>query len=428
VFRLNDWATKNGPLRHAALHAGRIWRRVALLAVAVGVLLAVYWPAQAAMELLFFRAESTETAVLLSWATIREINVEGYIILCKRENEPESAYHQIGTRMAKGGPDQPAAYTFDVTQGVYYGEQYCFRLEEVTTDGLPGEKHDICGFGPGVTPTPVTAPLSATGTITPVIVTPPPDFTPPPTLITPVVPGFTEGTPTPVGQSPLETPTPEFMETDEFLDDSSTIAGTGKGGEMTPTQAFSPLETSTFTATLSAAQATETAAQAVSPLAVPPAAESEFAGDPSAMPTDVPTETPTATLTPALTDTPDAIAETATAAAAGSMPGAGEGGIGSSTEATPTQMYVVVTATPTPEAVAAAPALTPLPTATPTPDIGLLGVLTPTAQNMMIMLLCLIFLSATGLGTLGLVTAVLYFRSQAQRRVGADEFSSRRRF
>jgi hypothetical protein len=380
------------------------------LAIAVGILVASYGSAQAAIELLFFTAESTNTSVLLSWATAREINVQGYKILCKRQDEPESAYHVIGTRIAQGGPDQAASYSFDVTSGVYYGEQYCFRLEEETTDGLPGEKLDICGFGPGVTPTPAVGEgvFGADLTLTPIVVTPIPGFSPAPTLITPTIPGFPGDTPTPIGQSPLEA----------------------------PTQPFSPLETPDVTATILAAAAfaatpTWTPMQPASPLGSVPVDAASVALDMTATalaaPTQTPTETPTET--PTFTPTPSATlaspTETATVLAQGAPP-AGDGGM--TADGAPTPMYIVVTATPTEEAVAIAPSMTPLPTTTPTPDMGLLSVLTPSAQNMMIMLLCLIFLSATGLGTLGLVTAILYFRSQAQRSVGADEFTPRRRF
>ena len=411
MLRLKARFPKSRSLLHSALRTGRGWRRVALVVLAAGVLLVTYWSAQAAFELLFFRAESTETAVLLSWATAREINVQGYKILCKRQTEPESAYHVIGTRMATGGPDQGAAYTFDVTTDVNYGEQYCFRLEEETTDGLPGEKFDICGYGPGVTPTPAATvtPLTSETFLTPIVVTPLPNSSPAPTLITPTISGLPGDTPTPIGQSVLET----------------------------PTQPFSPLETPGATATLFGEEAFDTATppftptQPGSPLGNPPAGAAGFSegaeGTPAFTPTSTaassPVEAPTSTATPTPTPSPTLAAptETATLVASGA-----DGGIGQSADATPTQMYIVVTATLTPEAMAAAPSLTPLPTATPTPDMGLLSVLTPSAQNMMIMLLCLIFLSATGLGTLGLLTTILYFRSQSQRRSGADDFSRRR--
>ncbi len=61
-------------------------------------------------------------------------------------------------------------------------------------------------------------------------------------------------------------------------------------------------------------------------------------------------------------------------------------------------------------------------------NLGLLGSLKPTTQNLMVMMLCLIFLSATGLGTLGLVTTIVFLRSQAQRTRYYDELTRHRRF
>ena len=61
------------------------------------------------------------------------------------------------------------------------------------------------------------------------------------------------------------------------------------------------------------------------------------------------------------------------------------------------------------------PTFTPWPTATPAPTFSFASLLVPSTQNMMVLLLCLIFLSASGLGVLGLITSVLYMRSQARR-------------
>ncbi len=359
MFRIGDFLTKS--ITHLRLRdcAGVLWRRAALVVIAVAVLLATYWPAQAAMELMFFRAESTDSSVLLSWATAREIDVEGFIILCKLASEPESAYHFIGQRAAMGGPEQPAEYSFAVTEDVYYGEQYCFRLEEVTTNDEPGEKRDICGYGPGVTPTPDVGgvPVGAVGALTPIVVTPLPGQSPAPTLITP---GPTP-TWTPIGQSPLETPT---------LDPFATA---------TATQPISPL---------GAAGVTETLTPTVTPTVTPIATASPTTTQPTS-PQDTPTMPPTATLIAATGGGDGLLAEQPSAAAGALAGGAGP---------TPTPMFIVVTATPTTMAVAAAPSLTPLPTATAAPDLGLLSVVSPTAQNMMVMMLCLIFLERDGSG------------------------------
>jgi hypothetical protein len=98
-------------------------------------------------------------------------------------------------------------------------------------------------------------------------------------------------------------------------------------------------------------------------------------------------------------------------------------------EATPTPLYVVVTATPTPlDALAVLPpTLTPWPTVVPTTSFSLDSLLVPNTQNLMVGLLCLIFLSASGLGALGLVTSVLYMRSQTRRdRLPGPTYERRR--
>ena len=389
VFRIGDFLTKS--ITHLRLRdcAGILWRRTALVVIAVAVLLATYWPAQAAMELMFFRGGVDGLLRVAELGHGAVIDVEGFIILCKLASEPESAYHFIGQRAAMGGPEQPAEYSFAVTEDVYYGEQYCFRLEEVTTNDEPGEKRDICGYGPGVTPTPDVGgvPVGAVGALTPIVVTPLPGQSPAPTLITP---GPTP-TWTPIGQSPLETPTLDPFATATATQPISPLGAAGVTETLTPTE--TPTVTSIATASPTTTQPTS--------------------------PQDTPTTPPTATLI-AVTGGGDGLLAEQPSAAAGAL----AGGAGP----TPTPMFIVVTATPTTMAVAAAPSLTPLPTATAAPDLGLLSVVSPTAQNMMIMMLCLIFLSATGLGTLGLVTTILYFRSQSQRGTDGYEYPDRRRF
>jgi hypothetical protein len=98
-------------------------------------------------------------------------------------------------------------------------------------------------------------------------------------------------------------------------------------------------------------------------------------------------------------------------------------------EATATPLYVVVTATPTPQpAVVIAPTFTPWPTAVPTQAFAFSNLLVPSTQNLMVGLLCLIFISASGLGALGLVTSVLYMRSQTRRDQLPGPSYERRRY
>jgi hypothetical protein len=80
---------------------------------------------------------------------------------------------------------------------------------------------------------------------------------------------------------------------------------------------------------------------------------------------------------------------------------------------TPTPPYVVMTATPLTPATKAPATFTPLPMATPTsPGAGLVNFMAPTTQNLTLMLLCLTFFTASGLGILGLITSAIYMRSR----------------
>ena len=100
--------------------------------------------------------------------------------------------------------------------------------------------------------------------------------------------------------------------------------------------------------------------------------------------------------------------------------------------ATPTAAYVVVTATPTEAPVALAPVYTPLATATPLPaGVQLASSLQPggqnLTQNLMVMLLCLTFTGATGIGIIGLITSVMFMRARTSQRDFYERTSIRRR-
>lgn len=89
--------------------------------------------------------------------------------------------------------------------------------------------------------------------------------------------------------------------------------------------------------------------------------------------------------------------------------------------------YIIVTAAPTEPPVALA-ALTPLPTVTPTPPaFQLVNAVAPTTQNLMILLLCLTFAGASGIGILGLITSVMFMRARAAQRDFYDRYSPPRR-
>jgi hypothetical protein len=107
--------------------------------------------------------------------------------------------------------------------------------------------------------------------------------------------------------------------------------------------------------------------------------------------------------------------------AAGANPGDPLAGMQLVQPMTPTAAYVIVTATPTPPPVALGPVLTPLPTVTPPPaGMQFATALAPSgqnlAQNLMVMLLCLTFAGASGIGILGLITSVMFMRARSSQR------------
>lgn len=83
-----------------------------------------------------------------------------------------------------------------------------------------------------------------------------------------------------------------------------------------------------------------------------------------------------------------------------------------------TNGYIVVTYTPTPPSLLLYPYFTPVPTATP--DIasiwGLDRRLAFSNENLIAMMLCFTFATASGFGLLGLITSLLYMRSRKRNR------------
>jgi hypothetical protein len=410
---------------------------VAALVIALSLMATVAQSVWAAIELAYYRAASTNNAVFLEWATVRELDIRGFEILCKPADAPDTAYHPIGSRIALGSATSGATYNFDVTSGLLPGERYCFRLREITEPGIPGEAFDLCGYGLGLTPPPtpipmVTVEVSIPVTLTPTIVavTPVPGLevptlaptvdpfaSPAPTIdpfaaATPTVDPFAVPTGTPtltptptatqfVSQLPTPTTTPQAS-----LPGDSVIAGIDPNSmaasQFPATQ--SPLEEPTPTVT-----PTETATQ---------------------LPTETPTETPTATAT-LTTSVPVSVSQSGEPVAIdpNAVPVIPDSATGNEAEATATPLYVVVTATPTPlPALVVAPTFTPWPTAVPTAEFALSNLLVPNTQNLMVGLLCLIFVSASGLGALGLVTSVLYMRSQTRRERLPGPVYDRRRY
>ena len=116
----------------------------------------VIWaqPLLAAVEFNYFNIISSPAGVMLEWSTASESNVSGFDVLCKRDDEPDTAFHTIGYVPAKGGLGAGALYNFPVT-ALEPGVPYCFRLVELTKDGSAGEVLRLLAI-PLLIPAPLT--------------------------------------------------------------------------------------------------------------------------------------------------------------------------------------------------------------------------------------------------------------------------------
>jgi hypothetical protein len=397
-----------------------------LVPLALGILFACVQPAMAAVQLNFFNVIAFPSSVTLEWSTSSEVNLAGFDIQCKQANEPDTAFHAIGFARAQGGPNVGALYSFPVTSGVVPGVSYCFRLKEITTDGSAGEVFDRCGYGPMVTPTPG---LGAIPVFTPVPVPVDAFGNPIPPTPTPVVVA-TDAFGNPVQQFP------QAVATDAFgnpIQQVPQAVATDAFGNPIPFNPISPLATP-----FPAPVATDAFGNPIQQ--VPPAVATDAFGNP--IPTPIPQPAPFDPNSPLPTPDPFAAASSAALDAYGNplpdpMANEAQASLDTAPEyaqpATPTVAYVIVTATPTQVPVALAPVLTPLPTATPVPaGVQLASSLQPggqnLTQNLMIMLLCLTFTGATGIGIIGLITSVMFMRARSSQRDFYERTSIRRRY
>ncbi len=459
-----------------------------LAPLAAVILFACVQTALAAVQLNFFNVIAFPTSVMLEWSTAGEVNLAGFDIQCKQANEPDTAYHEIGFQPAKGGPDVGALYDFPVTSGLVPGNSYCFRLKEITTDGSPGEVFDRCGYGPMVTPTPgfgaipvfTPVPVQTDAFGNPIVPTPTPQipvvatdaFGNPITQIPGAVPTDAFGNPippTPVNPtSPLAPP--QAVATDAF------------GNPLPPTPAPQAVATDAFGNPLPQRRCRKPSPRTPSATHCRPL-QCHRRWRPMRLAIRCPQRrcrkpsprTPSATryqqpvlsarcrppawllprhMTPMATRLPrrsrpqpwrptcTAIQSTLSATrclhrAAHRWlkihsPRSQQPAPEYVQPATPTPAYVVVTATPTEAPVALAPVYTPLPTATPLPaGVQLASSLQPSGQNLtqnlMIMLLCLTFTGATGIGIIGLITSVMFMRARSSQRDFYERTSVRRR-
>lgn len=438
-FRRTGWDSPHSMQTATDRPARPVWARVlrwllpvGALLVALGIAGGFFAPAVwGAVDILYFNAVSSSSAVLLEWSTAGEYNVAGFEVQCKLANEPAAAYHRIAFLNSKGGPGQEVAYDYLVTQ-LSPGTAYCFRLKEITTDDEPGETRELCGYGLSMTPTPAL-PITPTAPLTPTVVLFP-TATPWPGQPT-ATPFPGQPTPTPTiffqqQQSPLPTidPNQQFLPTIDPLALTATAFYVLNQPSATPTIDF--FATATPFPTPLGADPNAMAAAGLDPNFNPELAAAQQFPAQQVTPVTDPAFQPQSPLAQPAVD-PNLPSGDAAGAGMGTGPfdpaTIPPGEPGAVATPTPTSLYVVVTAQPT-EVVQAAPlVVTPWPTATPAAGLQLAGLMQPTAQNLTVMLLCFIFLSASGLGALGLLTSILYMRSRSRREEESLRLRAQRR-
>ena len=338
--------------------------------LAVTVVAVTAWSVRAAVVLDFFDVLVSADEVLLEWSTLAEFNIEGFNIYCKEADEPPAAYHIIGTEVAQGSTDVGYFYSFAVTQ-LEPGKAYCFRIEEVPTDGTAPEQFDRCGFGFNITPTPTPVILPGAGV---------------------------------VDNSPLQTPPAESLNQ----------TGSVPPADATATPPTFDTQPAQPTATPIAGSPLGNAAPPVPPDANA-AANNAAANNAGQSPLGAASGT---TMIP-----PDG-------SGAQSQNAAPPGADAALAQVPPTPLYIVLTATPTSPVAAAeavAPTLTPLPTATPGSATLLAALREVNAENILLATLCLVFVGGSGLGILGITSLGLYLRARSDNR-RASELPSNRRY
>lgn len=468
----------HNPLSHNPLRYRHLKLAISIAAIIITTI--SVWPVSAAVELNYFSVVPSSRAILLEWSTAKEYNLIAFQLMCKQVGQRDDAYHPIVTKSVKGNAQEGATYDHLVTSGLTPGVPYCFRLQEITINGEPGQIFDRCGYGLNITPTPTLearfldetataqAILNATEaaiaamqpTIDPALLTLTPQTPLPlngtpayiatqqaifaqqtaqavaaatiqqemffatqtavtlgvPATETAVAAALTE-TPTPEGgdnsqssqpESPLEPdpgaqdPGAQDPNTNAFSVNQSSVDSSQQNPEViaAETQAAQELEATQTQEAIETQQAIQVeqanaaaqAAQATETMQAIQAAQVVQASQTTANDASTPDPNSSAPVSPLTQD-------------------GGGGGV-----ALAGYPYVIVTAAPTEVQADVLPTLTPLPTAIPTTQPLLASIFAPTAQNMMIVLLFVVFFSASGIGILGLLSGVFYMRSRARRR------------
>ncbi|MFN8441074.1 MAG: hypothetical protein U0175_09905 [Caldilineaceae bacterium] len=428
-----------------------------LVLVALTVTILSVWPVSAAVELNYFSVVPSSSAVLIEWNTAKEYNLIAFQVLCKKASELDTAYHPIVTKSAKGSPTEGMSYDHLVTSGLTPGVPYCFRLREITKNGEPGQIFDRCGYGLSITPTPTlegrflaetaTADVFARATeaaaalvqptIDPLILTLTPQ--PPISLLgTPVYVAtqqaiFAQQTLQAIAVATVQQQIFEATATvqQQSIDGTATASALGIPATQTAialTPTFDP-NAPTLDPNAPTPTVVQSGAENGTPQAMLPNGTDINAASASQQPVD------NTNLSPELAAQQTAQAEQILAAQATQTmmamlatpaqqtesplptPPVQDGGANAGA---PTYPYEVVTAAPTPIPPTVPATLTPLPTSVPTVAAQVNDVLVASPQNIMIGMLAVVFIGASGIGVLGMLSGVLYLRSRSRRRSRYD--------
>lgn len=431
--------------------------RSVLVLVALTVTILSVWPVSAAVELNYFSVVPSSSAVLIEWNTAKEYNLIAFQVLCKKASELDTAYHPIVTKSAKGSPTEGMSYDHLVTSGLTPGVPYCFRLREITKNGEPGQIFDRCGYGLSITPTPTlegrflaetaTADVFARATeaaaalvqptIDPLILTLTPQ--PPISLLgTPVYVAtqqaiFAQQTLQAIAVATVQQQIFEATATvqQQSIDGTATASALGIPATQTAialTPTFDP-NAPTLDPNAPTPTVVQSGAENGTPQAMLPNGTDINAASASQQPVD------NTNLSPELAAQQTAQAEQILAAQATQTmmamlatpaqqtesplptPPVQDGGANAGA---PTYPYEVVTAAPTPIPPTVPATLTPLPTSVPTVAAQVNDVLVASPQNIMIGMLAVVFIGASGIGVLGMLSGVLYLRSRSRRRSRYD--------
>lgn len=312
------------------------------IGIACGAIALKSLPVQAAIQIEYFNAVTIDDYLRLEWRTAVENDLALIEVYCKEENESNSAYHLIGSRIAQGNKEAGADYAMNLSSGIEPNTTYCFRLKEITTDGRKGDLLDYCGYGLNITPFDEVQIVEVTAEPTPLLVpfmTEAVDSSLPPTItvlitptatITAMVPSATitamvpSSTPTLVEDEPIIViNTPATVATNvaiatatETATMTTTTTPTTFTPTITPTNDAAPSEdpsddeiiivvpTERATAVQSATT-TPASTPAETPIVTPTtmAATQDLTITPEIMFTPTITVTPLATMTPAITQT-----------------------------------------------------------------------------------------------------------------------------